>query len=146
MITDGPSFADELNRKIIDTIQRYMTDFDNGTISSAEMYAAMDALFSATAGLARDDITPFVIEMMQVAKRGYIDRVLFVNAKQEVVMVEHDMLDHTVKLKSQLTYMDGWQKEVKSDNRGSENPGKAAQKYRERLISGLLAKGYVEVK
>jgi hypothetical protein len=64
-----PSFGEELGRKALTTLEKWMQRYDDGKINKRELYVLVDGLYDTVSGLApRDDCA--VIEAVHLEIRS----------------------------------------------------------------------------
>lgn len=143
-----PTIQEELSRKAIDTLEELLRKEKQGKINKAQLDVALDTLFSTVSGMVDEefiDLITLASDEVKSHDQSYIDRRLFVNEDDRLVVVCHPINSSAVTLLTDPHYDGLWAKVVEKDFSESAIPEEAAKKHAERIVRNLKLKGFKEL-
>jgi len=138
-----PTLREELDRKTKETVAKLVFELKTGRITKSEFFTGIETVWDVTAGLVDEGVNRAVSQVLEKTPSLKLDRHFFVSVNSgEVVLVERDLFNFDLQVKSQLTHSGDFTK-VHSFNFDAEsNPAIASKSKLEAVIERLRSRGF----
>lgn len=144
---DAQTFADEIDRKALEQIERIMGNLKTGCVSWGEARFALTVLFDAVSGLCSKDVFDLIssasAELSADEQRTTMTRI-FMNTKGALALFEYGCGDSflLVKRRAAGSEQPDWDKVTRVTCEGKEIPFEIAKQRMEQYSAAMLRDGY----